>query len=85
MRRLKDLIRLHIADLGGDDFISDSERRLIHRAAMLTLQCELLDAKFAASDGDASGIGLETYQRCSNSLRRLLESLGLRVVNQALR
>ena len=77
MRRYRDLIQLHESDLGGEDLISESERRLVRRAAMLTLQCELLDHKFALSEGEASVIDLDRYQRASNSLRRLLESLGL--------
>ena len=77
MRRFRDLIQLHVSDLGGEDLISESERRLIRRAAMLTLQCELLDQKFALSEGEASVIDLDRYQRASNSLRRLLETLGL--------
>jgi hypothetical protein len=77
MRRYRDLIQLHVSDLGGEDLISESERRLIRRAAMLTLQCELLDAKFALLEGEASVIDLDRYQRASNSLRRLLQSLGL--------
>jgi hypothetical protein len=77
MRRLRDLIQSHIFDLGGDDYVSDSEQRLVRRAAMLTIQLEMMDSRFATNDGEASRVDLETYQRCSNSLRRLLESLGL--------
>src|SRR5689334_15340753 len=81
MRRYRDLVQLHIDDLGGDDMVSESERRLVRRAAMLTLQCEKLDARFAASCDDAAKSGeLELYQRTSNSLRRLLETLGLKRV-----
>jgi hypothetical protein len=76
MRRLRDLIHAHTTDLGGDDYISESERRLIRRAAMLTLQLEMLDQRFA-NQGEASAADLELYQRVSNTLRRLLESLGL--------
>jgi hypothetical protein len=77
-RRYRDLICEHEADLGGADLVSASERRLIRRSAMLTLQLELLDAKFAASnDGGASYRDFECYQRATNTLRRVLESLGL--------
>jgi hypothetical protein len=77
MRRFRDLIQLHINDLGGADLVSSAEQRLVNRAAMLTVQLELMDARFAQSEDVASRPDLETYQRCSNSLRRLLESLGL--------
>src|SRR5262249_57347769 len=44
MRRLRDLIQLHLSDLGGDDNVSEAERSLVRRASMLELQCELLRA-----------------------------------------
>jgi hypothetical protein len=75
MRRLRDLVAEHTAQLGND--VTEAERRLIARAAMLTIQCEMLDAKFANEEGVACRTDIETYQRCSNTLRRLLESLGL--------
>jgi hypothetical protein len=77
MRRLRDLIQLHTSDLGGEDAISESERRIVRRAAMLTLQLEMMDSKFAANDGEATLAQLHLYQQVSNTLRRLLESLGL--------
>ena len=77
MRRLRDLLRAHEADLGGADLLSEGQRAIIRRATLLTVQCEMLEQKFAEHDGAASSADLETYQRCSNSLRRLLESLGL--------
>jgi hypothetical protein len=78
MRRLRDLIQLHESDLGGEDAVSESERRLVRRAAMLTLQLEMMDSKFAANDGEATFAQLHLYQQVSNTLRRLLESLGLK-------
>jgi hypothetical protein len=75
MRRYRDLILAHESDLGGADYVSEAERRLIKRAAMIELQCELLDAKFANNGGEASAFDLERYQRSSNTLRRLLETL----------
>lgn len=78
MRRLRDLTVDHENDLGGADFCSESEKRLIRRAAMLTLQAEMLDAKFASNeDLLASPFDLEIYQRISNTTRRLFEALGL--------
>lgn len=77
MRRLKDLIAGHVADLGGRDAISEAEFCIVRRCAFLTLELELLEAKFEI-EGEATLRQLEAYQRVSNSLRRLLESLGLR-------
>ena len=54
MRRLRDLQQLHVADAGGLDNISEAEHSLIRRAAMLELQLELLDSRFAANNGEAT-------------------------------
>ena len=77
MRRLRDLVSDHISDLGGEDHISSSERTLVNRCAMLALQLEMLETKFADNDGVAGSDALNMYQRCLNTLRRTLKSLGL--------
>lgn len=79
MRRLRDLVVAHESDLGGEQLISEGERRLVRRAAMLTLQLELMDQRWAANDGAAtSSQELEVYQRTTGALRRVLESVGLK-------
>lgn len=79
MRRLRDLIAAHTSDLGGDDFISEAERRLIRRAAMLTLQLELQEHRWATEhNGEAGPKTLQLYQQVTNTLRRTLEATGLR-------
>jgi hypothetical protein len=76
VRRCKDVINAHIADLGGLDNCSAAERSIVRRAAVLTTELEVLEVRFAKA-GEASSLDLETYQRCANSLRRLLEAIGL--------
>lgn len=76
-RRLRDLICLHTADLGGEDNLSQAELSLIRRAATLTVELEHLEQRFLVEDG-ASAADLHLYQRTANSLRRLLESIGLK-------
>jgi hypothetical protein len=76
VRRCKDILREHVADLGGVDNCSAAERSIIRRAAVLTTELERLETKFATA-GQADAGDLETYQRCANSLRRLLEAVGL--------
>lgn len=75
-RRLRDLIQLHTADLGGDDAVSQAERSLVRRAACLTVELERLELMFARRDG-ATHAELEVYQRSANTLRRLLSAVGL--------
>src|SRR5262249_52536918 len=77
MRRLRDLIQLHMSDLGGDDNVSEAERSLVRRASMLELQCELLEQRFAPAEGGAAtSAQLADYQRAAGTLRRLVTSLG---------
>src|SRR6516164_6536600 len=76
IRRCKDVIAAHLSDLGGADNTSTDERSIIRRAAVLTTELEVLEVRFAKA-GEASAADLEVYQRCSNSLRRLLEAVGL--------
>jgi hypothetical protein len=77
MRRLKDLLNGHESDLACGASLSEGQRAIIRRCAMLQVQLEMLERKWAEDGGAAGSKDLETYQRCSNSLRRLLESLGL--------
>jgi hypothetical protein len=77
MRRLRDLIGLHMSDLGGDDNASEAERSLVRRAAMLELQLELMDQRIAQAGGEATSAQLADYQRATGALRRLLTSIGL--------
>jgi len=76
VRRLRDLIGLHLSDLGGDAAVSEAERSIVRRIATLTVELERLEACFAIA-GSASADQLDLYQRTANSLRRLLESVGL--------
>jgi hypothetical protein len=77
VRRAKEIIADHISDLGGIENCSAAERSIVRRASTLTVELERLEAKFATA-GEASTADLETYQRCANTMRRLLEAVGLR-------
>ena len=76
VRRCKDVIAEHVADLGGFDSTSAAERSIIRRASTLTVELERLEAKFATS-GAASDSDLDLYQRTAGNLRRLLEAIGI--------
>jgi hypothetical protein len=73
VRRCRDLITLHLGDLPD---ASVAEQSIIRRASTLTVELERMEAVFATA-GEASPSDLEIYQRCANSLRRLLEAVGL--------
>ena len=72
VRRCRDLIAAHVADLGGPDACSEAERR----AATLTVELERLEKRFALA-GEAEVDDLDLYQRTAGNLRRLLEAIGL--------
>jgi hypothetical protein len=76
VRRCRDIITAHLSDLGGVDNTSAAERSIVRRASTLTVELERLETKFALA-GEADAGDLEIYQRCANSLRRLLEAVGL--------
>jgi hypothetical protein len=77
MRRFRDLIAAHEADLGGRDILSEGQRAIVRRAALLQCQLELMETRIAQNDGEAGVKTIECYQRTSGAMRRLLESLGL--------
>jgi hypothetical protein len=74
VRRFRDVIALLTESAGGIDACSQGEISLIRRAACLTVELERLELIFA-EDGGASDHLLASYQRCANSLRRLLETV----------
>jgi hypothetical protein len=76
-RRARDLGCLFVSDLGGLEAASEAEKAIVRRASILCVELENLEVRFA-KDGAAQPDALDLYQRTSNSLRRLLESLGLR-------
>lgn len=76
IRRTKDLIALHLADLGGPENATAAEASIVRRAAVLSVELETMEATFATA-GSATSEQLALYGTTSNSLRRLLESVGL--------
>jgi hypothetical protein len=76
VRRAKDLIELHLGDLGED--ATAVERSLVRRIAIVTTQLEMLEAEFAVANGQASERRLDLYFRGAGQLRRLLEALGIK-------
>jgi hypothetical protein len=73
VRRCKDVLASHLSDVPD---ASAAERSIIRRASVLTVELERMERQFALNE-QASPDELDAYQRCSNSLRRLLEAVGL--------
>jgi hypothetical protein len=77
MRRFRDLNELHLNDRGGEAAASEAEKALVRRGACLIVELEQLEQQFALNGGGTLK-QLECYQRMTNTLRRVLESLGLK-------
>jgi hypothetical protein len=75
-RRLNDLIATHIADLGGEDAMSQSKLLLIKSAANSAIVLEQMEVEFSKKNG-ASFQEMLAYMSILNSLRRTFETLGL--------
>jgi hypothetical protein len=72
-RRFRDIVGLVTSDLGGPEQLSENQRQIIRRIASMSVWCESVEAEMA----DGKEIDIDKFQRTSNSLRRLCESLGL--------
>jgi hypothetical protein len=77
VRRCRDILEDLVADHGGFEMVSAAELNITRRAAVLTTELEILEAKFA-TDGQASASDLDLYTRAAGNLRRLLEAIGIR-------
>ena len=76
-RRFRDLIQLHLSDLGGFEDCSESQVSLVRRAATLEIELERLEYEFARPDRTVGNRALDRYSMLTNTLRRLLTTLGL--------
>ena len=75
-RRHRDLLELHVADLGGADGLSEAQLSLIRRISTLECELERLDGQLSLGQE----INLAEYTTTANALRRLIETVGLRRV-----
>jgi hypothetical protein len=73
-RRFSDVFFLILRELGGFDRATEAQRQLARRAAMLSMECERLEA--ATVEGRTEFDTL-AYARLSDSLGRALARLGL--------
>lgn len=79
-RRARDLLMQLVEDRGGDDYASEAEKLILRRAAVLAVECERLESRFAVAEQSGetpTDPQLDLYARLSNSLRRHLEATGL--------
>jgi hypothetical protein len=74
---MRDIVALYISDLGGAEALSEAEKSIVRRIATVTVELERLEAKFSTLPNGPRADDLDMYQRCANTLRRLLEAVGI--------
>ena len=74
-RRMRDLIELHVDDLGGLDNTSEAQRSLVRRISVLEVEAEYLETAFAKRS--ASSKQFDLYLRVVGVLKRLYELVGI--------
>ena len=72
-RRYRDVFSEIANDLGGQDVISEAQRQLVRRAAMLSVYCESVESDMA----QGSQIDTDDLVRVVNALTRVLTAIGL--------
>ncbi|AZO00348.1 hypothetical protein EJ066_26265 [Mesorhizobium sp. M9A.F.Ca.ET.002.03.1.2] len=77
VRRMKEVIAEHVEDRGGLDAMSAAEKSLIRRVAVMTIELEKLETRFA-EDETVGERTLDLYNRTAGNLGRILERLGLK-------
>jgi hypothetical protein len=73
-RRYRDLILVHISDMGGRSILSEAQIALIKRASTLEVELERMEGRL--SEGEP--VDLDKYGRAAGNLRRILQTLGLK-------
>jgi hypothetical protein len=76
-RRFQDLVKVITLDLGGPDLLSENQRQIIRRIAILAVNLEAEEAKALSGEGEFDAA---KFAIISNHMRRLAESLGLKRV-----
>jgi hypothetical protein len=79
-KRFKELQIQLSQDKGGVENISASEQHILRRASAIIVECEFRESAMCvarAEGGTPTNEDLDIYQRLANSMRRLLESVGL--------
>ncbi|TIW46191.1 MAG: hypothetical protein E5V71_05055 [Mesorhizobium sp.] len=79
-RRFRDAVALHASDMGGSENLTEAQRSIIRRMALIQTELEFSEMKIAQAredDHEPGGIRLDRYRQMSETLRRLAESLGL--------
>jgi hypothetical protein len=69
-RRFKDVLAAIVSDLGGPDRLSEGQKQLCRRCALLAVEAEKLEARSIGEDIDLDRFGMMT-DRLGRALSRL--------------
>ena len=75
-RRFRDVYGDLVAHLGGTDYATEPQKHLARRAAALVVWAEMAETKLAAGEA----LDVQNYTTSANTLRRLLQDIGLQRV-----
>lgn len=73
-RRFRDVLNEIVSDLGGPEHLSEGQRQLARRCAMLAVECEKLEALGVAGEP----IDLNFYGQLTDRIGRAFHRLGLK-------
>ena len=72
-RRRKDVLDLHLDDMGGRETLSAAQVSLAQRAASIEVELEQMEGRLSKGES----VDLDAYTRAAGHLRRILETLGI--------
>ena len=75
-RRARDVASAIAADLGGAESLSEAQKQLVRRAAMIGVSCEQMEAQAA----NGQEINLDLFGKLTDRLGRTLQRLGIKRV-----
>jgi hypothetical protein len=75
-RRFRDVLASIATDLGGVDRLSEGQKQIARRCAMLSVECEIMESAAVAGEP----FDLETCGQLTDRLGRAFQRLGLRRV-----
>jgi hypothetical protein len=75
-RRWRDLYAAIEADISGGGPLSEGQKQLVRRAATISIQCELMEARGAIGEE----IDLDLYGQLTDRLGRVLQRIGIKRV-----
>jgi hypothetical protein len=73
-RRFRDVLGEIVSDLGGPDRLSEGQRQIARRCALIAVECERIEGNAVAG----MEIDLETYGTLTDRLGRAFQRLGLK-------